>query len=223
MFLKAFAPLLLLHASLSASFSVQLPATVEFDIVFPREGGSYVVTDPFPIIIAVQNAAVAYNYGFDFSWTIGPIGATNDNPKPLAVALGDVNVISGTNPPTDDPYLIINSSHALLPGEWTFQWSLSLGPTCVAYAGGNFVETSFFNPISNGSFVFEIATEYNFELPTFTSTCPSAAGVASFTTVETYPVTGGLHTCPVTASTTPTPTPCKTKSMMPRQAVSHRP
>jgi len=62
MFLKAFAPLLLLHASLSASFSVQLPATVEFDIVFPREGGSYVVTDPFPIIIAVQNAAVAYNY-----------------------------------------------------------------------------------------------------------------------------------------------------------------
>jgi hypothetical protein len=213
MFLKAFAPLLLLlYAPLSTSFSVQLPATVEFDLVFPREGGSYVVTDPFPIIIAVQNAVVAYDYGFDFTWSISPIGALNDNPTPLPVAFNDISVISGTNPPSDysdNPLLIINSSHALLPGSWTFYWSLSLGPTCVAYAGGNFVETSFSNPISNGSFIFDIATEYDFQVPTFTSTCPSAAGVASFTTVETYSVSNGLHTCPVTASTTPSPTPCQ--------------
>jgi hypothetical protein len=85
MFHKAFAPLLLLlYAPLSASFSVQLPGTVEFDLVFPREGGSYTVTDPFPVIIAVQNAVVAFDYGFDFTWSISPIGALNDNPTPLA-------------------------------------------------------------------------------------------------------------------------------------------
>jgi hypothetical protein len=139
---------------------VQLPAT-EFDLVSPREGGSYAVMDPFPIIIAVQNAAVAYDYGFDFSCSISPIRALNDNPIPLAVAFGDINVISGTNLPTDNPHLIINSSHALLPGEWTFQWGLSLGLTCVAYAGGNFVETFFSNPVHNGSFTFDIATEYD--------------------------------------------------------------
>jgi len=207
MFHKAFAPLLLLYAPLSASFSVQLPGTVELDLVFPREGGSYAVTDPFPVIIAVQNAVVAFDYGFDFTWSISPIGALNDNPIPLAVAFGDINIISGTNPPTDNPYLIINSSHALLPGEWTFQWGLSLGPTCVAY--DNFVETSFSNPVSNSSFIFDIASDALGLVPTFTSTCPSAAGVASFTTVETYSVTNGLRTCPVTASTTPSPTPCQ--------------
>jgi hypothetical protein len=80
MFLKAVTPLLLLlYSPLSASFSVQLPATVEFDLVSPREEGSYAVMDPFPIIITVQNAAVAYDYGFDFSWSISPSGALNES------------------------------------------------------------------------------------------------------------------------------------------------
>jgi hypothetical protein len=110
MLLEAFAPLLLLlYAPLSA-LSVQLPTSMEVDIIFPREGDRYAVTDPFPVLVAVQNSAAAYDYGFDFSWLINPCSTCNNQTLLIGEGEGDIFVLANSPPPPNNPHIEINSS-----------------------------------------------------------------------------------------------------------------
>jgi hypothetical protein len=190
---------------ISASFGValvQTPTFVEVDLIFPRPNGSYARTDHFPVVLAIQNTAAAFEFGYGFSWLIDSAdpdyhyGIEGD---------GDIFVVEQSSAPSQDPYIQYNHTAGLDAGEWKFTWSLTNARTCVE--AGMFVDETFFTTISNGSFTFTIAD--GTPGPKFAGSCPSPVGVVSYSTVETYSVVGGYNICPVTASATPSPSPCR--------------
>lgn len=179
---------------------VQTPTSVEVDIIFPHPNGSYARTDHFPVVLAIQNTAAAFEFGYGFSWLIdsanSPYGIAGD---------GNIFVVEESSAPSQDPYIQYNHTAGLDAGEWKFTWSLTNARTCVE--AGMFVDETFFTTISNGSFTFTIVD--GAPGPKFAGSCPSPVGVVSYSTVETYSVVGGYNICPVTASATPSPSPCR--------------
>lgn len=128
-FLRVF--LLLCCAICASSSEVPLNTTVEIDLVFPQND-TYTLVDPFPIIFIIQQAPLAYGFGFTFSWNITGIGSYKE------VYNDQGNVFSfweHQTPP--DPYIVLNSTlsqdtipadqFALPAGQWTLAWSYSSG------------------------------------------------------------------------------------------------
>jgi hypothetical protein len=192
--------MVLVNASLSVALA-QLPTSVEVDIVFPRPNGRYARTDHFPVVLAIQNTVAAFEFGYGFSWLISPA-------DPYAFGIegqGDIFVVEETTPPLQDPYIQTNYTAGLDVGQWSLSWSLTNARTCVE--AGMFVDETFFTTISNGTFTFTIAD--GAPSPKFAGSCPDPLGVVSYSTVETYSVVGGSNICPVTASATPAPSPCR--------------
>lgn len=191
--------ILLTNASYGVAL-VQTPTSVEVDIIFPHPNGSYARTDHFPVVLAIQNTAAAFEFGYGFSWLID----SADSPDGIA-GDGNIFVVEESSAPSQDPYIQYNHTAGLDVGKWKFTWSLTNARTCVE--AGMFVDEAFFTTISNGSFTFTIAD--GAPGPKFAGLCPSPVGVVSYSTVETYSVVGGYNLCPVTASATPSPSPCR--------------
>lgn len=194
----------LLTALISASISValvQVPTSMEVDIVFPRPNGRYARTDHFPVVLAIQNTAAAFEFGYGFSWLIVPA-----DPDAFGIeGQGDIFVVEETSPLSEDPYIQTNYTAGLDVGQWNLSWALTNARTCVE--AGMFVDETFFTTINNGSFTFTIAD--GAPSPKFAGSCPSPLGVVSYSTVETYSVVSGYNICPVTASVAPSARPCR--------------
>lgn len=58
--------------TLTVAQLINLPTTVEIDLVFPLNE-TYALIKPFPVIFIIQNAAAAWNFGFQFQWNITSI------------------------------------------------------------------------------------------------------------------------------------------------------
>lgn len=180
---------------------VSLPTSMEVDIVFPRPNGRYAATNKFPLVIAIQNTAAAFEFGYEFSWDIS-------SPDPNSLNFGgwgDIFVVEETSPPSADPYIQTNYTEALGLGEWVFSWTLSNARSCDSTAFS--VYETLFSPISNGSFTFTVANDA--PGPKFVGSCPSPVGVVSYSAVASYSVPGGYNICPVTATAPPSPNPCR--------------
>lgn len=208
------APLRLFAVLLSAScaFSLDFPAIFEVDLFFPRDGETYAVTNNFPIIVAVQNAALTLQFGFTFMWQVRNCSDCGMETPPIEWGQieHDAQYLRfNASAPINDPYILTNDS-ILDPGSYWFRWDLYYGSVC---SSGLLRECSP-DTISNGSFPFTIATDA--PMPTLTGACPSALGAGIFvTTVECSWYRGPSSTffCPVTPyrtepEATPTPTPC---------------
>jgi hypothetical protein len=205
--------LIALIALVSSSLSFDFPATFEVDLFFPRDGGVYAITESFPVIVAVQNAALTLQYGFSLHWRIA---VCKDCPEQRPIKWGEIAhdaqyLDFNSSAPIDDPYLLTNvTSRALDPGTYWFEWDLYYSTVCTGGLG------LYCDPdkISNGSLRFTI--DVDAPMPTFTGTCPSALGVGVFsTTVECSWDSNPSSTffCPVTPfrtdpMATPTPKPC---------------
>lgn len=190
----------LISASLSVAL-VQVPTSMEVDIAFPRPNGRYARTDHFPVVLAIQNTAAAFEFGYGFSWLIVPA-----DPDAFGIeGQGDIFVVEETSPPSTDPYIQTNYTAGLDVGQWNLSWTLTNARTCVD--AGMFVDETFFTTINNGSFTFTIAD--GAPSPKFAGSCPSPLGVVSYSTVETYSVVSGYNICPVTASVAPSASPCR--------------
>ncbi|KAH6689454.1 hypothetical protein F5X68DRAFT_253794, partial [Plectosphaerella plurivora] len=196
----------------ACSLSLDFPARFEVDLFFPRAGGIYARTQKFPVIVAVQNAALTLEFGFSLHWRIS---ICKDCPEERPIKWGDIENVAqyldfNASEPINDPYLMTNVSQAIDAGVYWFQWTLYYPTVC---SGGLLL---YCDPdtISNGSFQFTI--DVDAPIPTFTGTCPSALGVGIYTTTaECWRDSNPSSTffCPVTPfrgepEATPTPTPC---------------
>jgi hypothetical protein len=111
----------------ASSSEVPLNKTVEIDLVVPQNK-TYTLIEPFPIIFIIQQAPLAYEFGFTFSWNITGRGSSQ------YMYYDDGNLFSFwgvQNGP--DPYIVVNSTLSqdpipqdqfVLPaGQWTLGWS----------------------------------------------------------------------------------------------------
>jgi len=92
---------------------------------------------PFPVVFAIQNAAVAWYFGFAFEWHI-------DTEEGLPADVGNLNIYSDPtlNPPVPpaDPYLLINKSIELPlhPNDvLTLVWQFTFYGNCTENADGS--------------------------------------------------------------------------------------
>lgn len=191
----------LLVAQSSYVPAINYPATIEIDLLFPRNE-TYSSSHSIPVIFAIQNAASAWALGFDFDWSM----SSTSNLSGVA-PLGDA-AVSTDNPPTgaaaippSDPYFIVNSTkptHSWMvdvsPGSWTLVWSLNmpqaLTESCKPGAW-----------VAQGSIDFTIVEGSGGASLNFTDACPQAVGLV---TVESYVKNCGV----VLSSTVASANPC---------------
>jgi hypothetical protein len=165
--------------------SITLPTTIEIDLVFPLNQ-TYTLIDPFPVIFVIQNAAAAWDFGFDFEWNITGVP---DEPSGSGFFSGWLMVGPGIyypdRPTPSDPFIVVNSTRfvsapelpsvvvnnpLLAAGKWTLSWSYE-SSICTPY--GDILEIGSGVP-AQGSISFTV--EGGGASPDFTSSCPILAG-----------------------------------------------
>jgi hypothetical protein len=157
--------------------SITPPAMIEIDLVFPLNH-TYTLIDPFPVIFVIQNAAVAWNFGFDFTWIITGVADEGSSSEAFGPGLvlveqtfhylvpsGSFIVVNSTNFPD------IGRPDNLPAGKWNLSWSYD-STICTPY-GGDVLEIGSGIPIQ-GSIGFTV--EDGGASPDFTSNCPILAG-----------------------------------------------
>ena len=144
-----------LAAFATRAAQISLPANVEIDVVFPRQGETYAPVSPFPVVFAIQNATVAWSFGFSFDWNI-------ETERGSLVDTGIMVITSdAADPPVPpaDPYLLINKSIELplYPNNaLTLAWQFNFFGNCTGYTDGGYTfQTVPFN--AQGSFNFSTA------------------------------------------------------------------
>ena len=158
-FLRVF----LLLGCISFAFSSEFPLnkTVEIDLVFPQNE-TYTLTVPFPIIFIIQQARLAYGFGFTFTWNITGRGSS-------AYMYYDSSTLFSfwerETPP--DTYILVNSTLSqdpipqdqfVLPaGQWTLGWSygsqecLPVGSDTEEFTSGGWGGSIDFTTVDEGS------------------------------------------------------------------------
>jgi hypothetical protein len=96
--------LCLLCASASVLAS-QLPTTVQFDLVFPRNNTTYQPVYPFPIVFALHNGSAAWPYVLHWDWEITTTGSEFDMIASGGFTAGIPGEGRGPAPP--DSHLVI--------------------------------------------------------------------------------------------------------------------
>lgn len=103
------------------------PATVEFDVVFPRND-TYSPVELMPLVFAVQNPRAAGSaLSLSIEWTVAKIGSLEG---PRDSGLIDLTWANTTTSSGDsDPYYAVASTHLLnsTTGAFSLLWTLSAG------------------------------------------------------------------------------------------------
>ena len=124
-------------ATSAATPQVSLPANIEIDVIFPRQGETYAPVSPFPVVFAIQNAAVAWYFSFTFEWFV-------HTEQGILADTGSLDIFPDVagNPlvPPADPYLMINQSVELsyYPNDaLTLGWQFTFFGNCTENADGS--------------------------------------------------------------------------------------
>ncbi|KAH8657809.1 hypothetical protein BX600DRAFT_552076 [Xylariales sp. PMI_506] len=156
---------LLLSALVPSSLAADLPslpANVEIDYVFPRNE-TYAPVESFPIIFAIQNAAIAWDFGFYLSWDLKNVTAGEDSSfVDSDLALHSDFVFDAV---PADPYFIVNYTEKLggslyswqSTGAGTYQlsWAFALSQNCTE--DGDFIDHTIGAAVASGDLIFTIA------------------------------------------------------------------
>jgi hypothetical protein len=91
---------LLALSVLPHTIALDFPATIEVDIVFPRNE-TYKVDNNFPVVFAIQNAEASFAFGFSLFWSITALG-NDSEPSRAYVNVGNTPYIADdSDPPID--------------------------------------------------------------------------------------------------------------------------
>jgi hypothetical protein len=206
MFIPYFTSLILLLVLTCGSAAQTYPATVEFDLVFPRND-TFAPAELMPLIFAIQNPKATVALPFAIEWSIARVG--------VGILFGDTFTPSWANYSTDpDPYFIYTWTPFLNSTEGTFSllWVLHSGncsngiPSGIPILGGsqtnNFMEFTLKKGAQQQSLV------------TGPDTCPTE--YVTFNVTGTMPVEDIVDfsfydTCAVLAPQPPPANPCAVK------------
>lgn len=122
----------------TSSSPTPINQTTEIDLIFPLNN-TYQLVAPFPIIFAIQNVAVAWDFGLNLNWYLQGTGSSADN------FFDSGTIMTGfveTNAPSN-PYIIVNSTalngvfgDASLPaGTWNLTWDF-ISSDCTKSSSG---------------------------------------------------------------------------------------
>jgi hypothetical protein len=112
MFIACFMCLIFLLALTCGSVAQTYPATVEFDVIFPRND-TYAPVELMPVVFAIQNPQAAVPLTLGIEWSIGRIGSSEDS---LAGGLIDLTWANFSS----DPYFVVLSTNQLNGTEGSF-------------------------------------------------------------------------------------------------------
>ena len=209
-------PLVLLLPSVAlAADMIPFPATLEIDVVFPRND-TYAVVAPFPVVFAFQNAAVFFGFAGQFSWEL-----TCKNGS----LTGRSNLQSEETPPPAEPFFYVNISRPLNQVSnilkepnpepfpfWrgnsdtcTLNWALHYYSNCTVLPDGRtLIEGGTFKD-QKGSLNFTIAPGAKIPADTLGAypDCPIYGGSVQ--------VASNITTCPHIGSDPAAPNPCGIK------------
>lgn len=155
-----------------------LPANIEVDFVFPRND-TYASVDNFPIIFAIQNAALAWDFGFFVTWQV-----KNITPGASLTFVDSDTVVQSNIPKTAalvDPYFIVNYTTRLGgpyrdgTGTYRLSWDFALSQNCTE--SGEYINHTFGAGLAHGDLVFTIADGGKVIDFTDGGPCPIAGGV----------------------------------------------
>ncbi|KAL3443396.1 hypothetical protein BJX65DRAFT_311897 [Aspergillus insuetus] len=188
---------------------VDYPATIEVDLIFPRNE-TYNNMTTFPIIFALQNADAALAFGYTIDWEFVWLGGDEDEKFLDAYTGPDISdsiYLSDFKYTHDDLVLVAGkvsnrNGYYLRPGTYLVQWTYdtvtcSVSDTTTTYhiggdgyvaMGGNVV----FTAVADGSGL-------GFEVPV--DECPLYSGQ--------WTAGDGTNTCPELSSFDAEPDPCK--------------
>lgn len=129
------ASLLLVFTALCGGDNTILPQTVEIDLVFPRNNTSYMPTNYFPIVFAVQKASIAWPLGLQVSGEVRSKLDPNDFDHWDGFNLGGEFTEPGptSGNATADPSLLIRATSAITNTtelQFTVLWSSHIINTC---------------------------------------------------------------------------------------------
>ena len=187
--------------------SQNLPATAEFDLIFPRNE-TYAPTAYFPLVFAIQNAKVAWPLRLRLQASIqaadGDIGPNNWH-LPSFDANSDYT--DGSAP--SDPYIWVVGTNITNSTEGRFRvlWSPSIERNCSRVVNGNDPPNAGFFP---PPLELWFTTAKGAAVPDITGAvdaCPEqnyTLGVADILNQQSKP-------CPALNSTTPPANPCGLK------------
>ncbi|KAF3001480.1 hypothetical protein E8E13_008611 [Curvularia kusanoi] len=99
--------------------ATELPTTVQFDIIFPRNNSVYKPVYPFPVVFGLHNGSAAWSYQIHWGWSIYEISETGSDPNLVASGRWrpGVPTIEQLAPPPDSYFIIdpvnelINTTH----------------------------------------------------------------------------------------------------------------
>lgn len=135
-----------------AAKKVTYPATLELDVVFPRENGTYAPQSYFPIVFGLQNATAGWPLGLYVAWSVQPYNSLFPSLTPKRDNSTSSNNSSGNTPfqsfpglptggaegassPPSDPYFFIGSANLATNEtvqDWTLQWRFEVSRNCSA-------------------------------------------------------------------------------------------
>ncbi|OQE79285.1 hypothetical protein PENNAL_c0052G01287 [Penicillium nalgiovense] len=111
--------LLALQACTRAVGAAATSGTLEIDLVFPRNE-TYAPSALMPVVLAIQNPALASSLNLDLYYMISPVGNYN-NSLPTFLNLNWANISDS------DPYFVYNSTDLNTEGTWELNWFLGNG------------------------------------------------------------------------------------------------
>ncbi|KAK6839138.1 hypothetical protein PG995_007577 [Apiospora arundinis] len=124
--------LLLLHQTgATAADPPSLGNTIEADLIFPHPNGRYPASrDGVPIVVGIQNAAVASRFGFKLRWQVLEAQWRNGEMS-VGVGGGEKGVPEGEGAwATADWSTSAAVTKHLPPGNYTLSWGLGVTPYC---------------------------------------------------------------------------------------------
>ncbi|KAH8889606.1 hypothetical protein GQ53DRAFT_868447 [Thozetella sp. PMI_491] len=163
--------------SLSAAVTLPaLPAVLEVDIIFPRNE-TYARVDNFPVILALQNAPLAWDFGFHVSWSLRNLSKLTGSNFVDSESILQPNLPVRLPAPADT-FFIVNSTNDLDgPGTYQLSWGIALSENCTR--NGDFITHTIGAGLSSGQVVFTIADGGKAVDLTDGGPCPLAGGVVN--------------------------------------------
>ncbi|KAM0331336.1 hypothetical protein ACHAQA_003008 [Verticillium albo-atrum] len=162
--------------------AAELPSNaIELDLIFPRAGGVYAETErDLPVLLSLQNPEVAYHYGWSLEWSV--YRAIPGTASFWQMGYFGARLKNDTRFEGDNTTFLSDVIGKLPAGEYRFTFDFRISAWCRFIPGE--VEYGSSPRLNNGNFTFTVAQDA--PTPTFTGSCPSAIGSASFAELTTW-------------------------------------
>lgn len=198
-----FHTLLCLLGAFNTLRAAELPTTVQFDIIFPRNNTVYKPVYPFPVVFGLHNGSAAWSYVITWDWDILSLD-TEPGGKRTVASGGWIPGVPGVETPAapPNPYLIIDPVEEIVnttSRNFFMRYGFAITHSCNESARPIKVDPYLTVSFDDGIY-FSLDPE-NGELPDLTAAGPCATPVGSIGIQKEIPNIAGSwnDVCPVLA------------------------